>query len=203
MLKPLTVWITTNWKILKETGIPDTLHASWDICMQVKKQQLELDMEKWTSSKSGKEYIKTVYCHPAYLTYMQSTWCEMPDWIQIFVTPWTAAHEASQFFPISQNLLKLMSMDSVMPSNHLVLCHPILLLPVTQFRQNPFWTDLSLGGTQREPRWVCWQCLGLRQEGWALLPAWSHSWWPFPSPSTHCYCHPTIPAQGLPWGVSG
>ena len=41
--------------------------------MQVKKQQLELDMEQQTSSKSGKEYIKAVYCHPAYLTYMQST----------------------------------------------------------------------------------------------------------------------------------
>ena len=46
--------------------------------MQVKKQQLELDMEQQTGSKSGKEYIKAVYCHPAYLTYMQSTSCEMP-----------------------------------------------------------------------------------------------------------------------------
>ena len=41
--------------------------------MQVKKQQLELDMKQWTVSKSGKEYVKAVYCHPAYLTYMQST----------------------------------------------------------------------------------------------------------------------------------
>jgi len=46
--------------------------------MQVKKQQLELDIEQQTGSKSGKEYIKAVYCHPAYLTYMQSTSCEMP-----------------------------------------------------------------------------------------------------------------------------
>ena len=45
--------------------------------MQVKKQQLELDMEQWTSSKLGKEYVKAVYCHPAYLTYIQSTSCEM------------------------------------------------------------------------------------------------------------------------------
>ena len=45
--------------------------------MQVKKQQLELDMEQWTSSKLGKEYIKAVYRHPTYLTYMQSTSCEM------------------------------------------------------------------------------------------------------------------------------
>ena len=49
--------------------------------MQVKKQQLELDMEQWTGSKSGKEYIKTVYCHSTYLTYMQSISCKMPGWI--------------------------------------------------------------------------------------------------------------------------
>ena len=50
--------------------------------MQVKKQQLELDMEHQTSSKSGKEYIKAIYCHPAYSTYMQSTSCEMPGWVK-------------------------------------------------------------------------------------------------------------------------
>ena len=48
--------------------------------MQVRKQQLELDMEQQTGSKLGKEYIKAVYCHPAYLTYMQSTSCEMLGW---------------------------------------------------------------------------------------------------------------------------
>ena len=50
--------------------------------MLVKKQQLELDMEQQTDSKLGKEYIKAVYCHPAYLTYMQCTLCEMPDWMK-------------------------------------------------------------------------------------------------------------------------
>ena len=49
--------------------------------MQVKKQQLESDMEPWTGSKLGKDYIKSVYCHPAYLTYMQSKSCEMPGWM--------------------------------------------------------------------------------------------------------------------------
>ena len=49
--------------------------------MQVKKQELELDMEQQTGSKLGKEYIKAVYCHPAYLTYMQSASCEMPGWM--------------------------------------------------------------------------------------------------------------------------
>ena len=50
--------------------------------MQVKKQQLELDMEQQTGSKSGKEYVKTVYCHPAYLTYIQSTSWEMLNWMK-------------------------------------------------------------------------------------------------------------------------
>ena len=50
--------------------------------MQVKKQQLETDMEKQTGSKLGKEYIKIVYCHAAYLTSMQTTSCEMPGWIK-------------------------------------------------------------------------------------------------------------------------
>ena len=62
--------------------IPDYLPASWETYMQIKKQQLELDMEQQTGSKSGKEYIKGVYCLPAYLTYMQSTSCEMPGWMK-------------------------------------------------------------------------------------------------------------------------
>ena len=56
--------------------------ASWETCMQVKKQQLELDMKQQTGSKLGKEYIKAVYCHPAFLTYMQSTSCKMLSWIK-------------------------------------------------------------------------------------------------------------------------
>ena len=50
--------------------------------MQVKKQQLELDMKQQTGSKSRKEYVKAVYCHPAYLTYVYSTLCEMPGWMK-------------------------------------------------------------------------------------------------------------------------
>ena len=50
--------------------------------MQVRKQQLELDMEQWTCYKLGKEYVKAVYCHPAYLTYMQSISCEMLGWTE-------------------------------------------------------------------------------------------------------------------------
>ena len=61
-------------------GILDHL-TSWETYMQVKKQQSELDMEQQTGSKSGKECIKAAYCHLAYLTYMQSTLCEMPGWM--------------------------------------------------------------------------------------------------------------------------
>ena len=50
--------------------------------MHIKKQQLELDMGQQTGSKSGKEYVKAVYCHPAYLTYMLSTSCEMSNWVK-------------------------------------------------------------------------------------------------------------------------
>ena len=83
MPKPLTVWITTNTgKFFKRCEYQTTLPTSWEICMQVKKQQLELDMEQQTGSKLGKEYIKTVYCHLAYLTKMQSTSYEMPGWMK-------------------------------------------------------------------------------------------------------------------------
>ena len=63
-----------------------TLPGSWETCMQNKKQQLELDMEQQagskSGSKSGKESVKAVYCHPAYLNYMQSTSWEMPSWMK-------------------------------------------------------------------------------------------------------------------------
>ena len=73
MPKPLTcVDHNKLWKILKEMGIPDH-HSISEICMQVRKQQLELDMEQQPGSKQEKEYVKAVYCHPAYLIYMQST----------------------------------------------------------------------------------------------------------------------------------
>ena len=73
-LKPLSVWITTNCgKFLKRWEYQTTLPVSWETCMQVKKQQLEPDMEQLNNSKLGKEYVNTVYYHRAYLIYMQST----------------------------------------------------------------------------------------------------------------------------------
>ena len=68
MLKPLTVWIPTNCgKFFKSWEYQTTLLVFWETYMQVKKQQLEQDMEPWTGSKVGKENVKAVYCHPAYL----------------------------------------------------------------------------------------------------------------------------------------
>ena len=61
--------------------------ASWELCMWVRMQQLKLDMEQWTGSKLEKEHVKAVYCHPAYLTYMQSTLCEMPGWMKHKLEP--------------------------------------------------------------------------------------------------------------------
>ena len=69
-------------KFLKRWEYQTTWPASWEICIQVKKQQLELDMGQHTGSKSGKEYVKAVYCHPAYLTYMQSTSSKVPGWMK-------------------------------------------------------------------------------------------------------------------------
>ena len=69
------------WKILKEMGILDhltcllrNLYAGWEVT--------ELDVQQQTGSKLGKEHVKAVYCHPAYLTSMQSIACEMPDWMK-------------------------------------------------------------------------------------------------------------------------
>ena len=99
VLGVFTLWITTNWKILKEMGIPDHLaclrrnlyvgqeatvrteHGTID-WFQIGKQQLELDMEQQTGSKLGKEYIKAVYCHPVYLAYIQNTSYEILGWMK-------------------------------------------------------------------------------------------------------------------------
>ena len=81
MPKRLAVWITTNWKILQEMGIQDHL-----TCLlrnvYAGQETAEPDMKQQTGSKSGKEYIKAVYFHPTYLTYMQSTSCETLCWMK-------------------------------------------------------------------------------------------------------------------------
>ena len=82
-LNSLIVWMKTNCgKFLKRWENQSILPTSWETCLQVKKQQLELDMKQWNGSKSWKEFMKAVYCHPAYLTCMQSISCEMLGWMK-------------------------------------------------------------------------------------------------------------------------
>ena len=76
------VWIAINCgKFWKRWQYQTTWPASWETYMQVRKQWLELDMEQQTGSKLGKQYVKAIYCHPAYLTYMQNISYEMPGWV--------------------------------------------------------------------------------------------------------------------------
>ena len=79
-----------------------------------------ISRKKKSRSTSSKRYVYPV----VYSTVVQLLSC-----VQFFATPWTATHQASLSFPISQSLLRLMSIESVIPSNHLILCHPLLLLP--------------------------------------------------------------------------
>ena len=125
--------------------------------MWVKKQQLEPDMEQQIGSKLGKEYVKAVYCYLAYLTYTQSTSREITGLdeaqsssdrslsrVQFFVTPWTAARPASLSITNPRSLLKHMSIASVMPSNHLILCRPLLLPPSIFPSIRVFFSELVL-----------------------------------------------------------
>ena len=70
------------WKILKEMGIPDHLTCLLRNLYTGPEATAKMDMEQWTGSKLGKEYIKAVYCHPAYLTYIQNTSCKMLGWMK-------------------------------------------------------------------------------------------------------------------------
>ena len=89
-LKPLTLCITTNCgKFLKSNTRPPYLSPEKPVCRS-RSKQLELDMEQLTGSKLGKEYDKAVYCHPAYLTYMQSISCKMLDWMNHMLESKTA-----------------------------------------------------------------------------------------------------------------
>ena len=113
MRKPLTVWITTNcgkffmrWENL--TTLPD----SWESCVKVKKQQLVLAMEQWSGSKLGKEYVKVLYCHPAYLTYLQSKSCEMPGWMKLKLgsrlpREMSTTSDMQMTYPLKSLLLKM------------------------------------------------------------------------------------------------
>ena len=104
--KSLTVWITTNCgKFFKRWEHQTIVRTSWEICRQVKKEQLELDMEQQLSS------VQTISC------------------VRLSAIPWIAARQASLFITSSWSSLRLTSIESMMPSSHRILCCPLLLLP--------------------------------------------------------------------------
>ena len=82
MPKPLTVWITKNWKILQEMGIPDHLTCLLGNLYAGQEATVRTGHGTTDWFQIGKEYIKAVYCHPAYLTFMHSTSCEMLGWMK-------------------------------------------------------------------------------------------------------------------------
>ena len=123
------LWTTNCGKFFKRWEYQTTLPASWDISMQVKKQQLEKDMEKWTGSKLGKEY-KAVYCHPACLTYTQSQ--SVSSVTQSCPTLWDTMDCSTPGLPVHHQLLEFTQThvhwfgDAIQPSHPLSL---LLLLP--------------------------------------------------------------------------
>ena len=89
------MWVTIKCgTFLKRWEYQTTSPASWELCMQVKKQQVELDMEQQIGSILGRDYVKGVYCHPAYLTYMQNEWVKSFSRVQLFAIPWTVPNQA-------------------------------------------------------------------------------------------------------------
>ena len=96
--------------------------------MQVKKQQSEPCMEQLIGSRLRKEYDRVVCCHPVSL-YTEFSSVQSLSHVKLFASPWNAAHQASLFITNSWSWLKLMSIELVMPSSHLSLCHPLFLSP--------------------------------------------------------------------------
>ena len=95
MLKPLTMWITVNWKILKEIGIPDRLICLLRNLYAGQEATVRTRHGTTDGSKLGKEYVKAIYCHTAYLIYTQSTSCEMPDHFTCLLWNLYAGQEAT------------------------------------------------------------------------------------------------------------
>ena len=113
-------------------GISDHLPASREICMQVKKQQLELDMEQQISYKLGKQYVKAVYCHPAYLTYMQSQ--SVSQFSCSLVSYSLRPHESQHARPPCPSPTPGVHSNSY-PSSR--WCHPTILSSVIPFSSCP------------------------------------------------------------------
>ena len=92
--------------------VPEQLTVSWEICIQVQKQLLELDMGQQSGSNLGKKYVKSVYCHPAYLTYMQSTSCKIS-------ADGDCSHEIKKWLLLGRKAMT--NLDSILKSRDITL----------------------------------------------------------------------------------
>ena len=131
------------WKILKEMGIADHL-----ICLlrnlytgQEAKEQTSNNLLVQNRERST---VKAVYCHPAYLTYKQSCCCSVTQSCLTLCDPLDCSTPSFPVFTISWRLLKFMSIESMMPSNYLILCGPLLLLPLIFPSIRVFSNELAL-----------------------------------------------------------
>ena len=119
MLKSLTVWITINCrKFWKRWEYQTTWPASWEICMQVRKQQLELDVEQQTGSKYKKEYIKAVYCHHASVHFSSVT--------QLSLTLWDPMNHSMPGLPVPHQIPELTQSHVHQVGNAIQPSHPVL-----------------------------------------------------------------------------
>ena len=129
MLTPLTVWITTNWKILKKMGIPDQLtYLLWNL-YSGQEATVRIGHRKMDWFQIGKGIGQVCILSPCLFNICRVSSVQLLSHVRLFATPWTAPHQASPSITNSRSLLKLMSIESMVPSNHLNLCHPLLLLP--------------------------------------------------------------------------
>ena len=128
--KTLTVWITTNWKILQEMGIPDhltclrrNLYAGQEATVRT-----EHGTTDWFQIRKG-AHQGCILSPCLFNLYAEFSSAQSFSHVRLFVIPWTAERQASLSITSFQSLHKLMSIESVMLSNHLNFCHPLLLLP--------------------------------------------------------------------------
>ena len=166
MPKPLTVWITTNCgKFWKKWEYQTTWPASWEIRIQVRKQQLELDTEQQTGSKYEKEYIKVVYCHPAYFDAFE-LWC----WRRLLRVPWTARRS-------NQSILKEISPGCSLEGLMLKLKLQYLATwceQLTHLKRPWCWERLRAGGEGDNRGWDDWMASPIQ---WTWVWVDSENWW--------------------------
>ena len=128
MLKPLIVWIATNWKILQEMGIPDHLPCllrNLYPCQEATVKTVHGAMDWFQIGKGVRQGCILSHClFNVYAEFSSVQFSQLLSHVRLFTTPWIAAHQASLSITNSWSLLKLLPIESVMPSSHLILSSP-------------------------------------------------------------------------------